>query len=136
MEKDNLKIEFRAVLYAKRARVLEYRISPNQDLTYYVEVSYLWGLIKFKRKKKYSTKWKQVQEFHCNFTSHYYDVDYWLNYMPIWCENQETLNWFKRTFETYGAFERYITERERGEYEKYWERRTKYLDEDRKEILY
>lgn len=45
MEKDNLKIEFRAVPYAHEEKVLEYRISPEQDLTYYVEVSYLWGLI-------------------------------------------------------------------------------------------
>lgn len=135
MEKDNLKIEFRAVPFAHDEMVLEYRISPSQDLTYYVEVSYLWGLIKFKRKKKYSTEWKQVQEFHCGLTSHYYDVDKWLNYMPIWCNNQETLNWYKRTFETFGDFKKYIADREKGEYEKYWEKRVKYL-EDRKKILY
>lgn len=135
MKKDNLKIEFRAVPYLHEEKVLEYRISPEQDLTYYVEVSYLWGLIKFKRKKKYSTEWNQIQEFRCGLTSHYYDVDDWLNYMPIWCNNQETLNWYKRTFETFGAFEKYITDREKWEYEKYWNRRTKYL-KDRKEILY
>lgn len=134
MEKDNLKIEFRAVLYAKRSRVLEYRISPNQDLVYYENVSYLWGLIKFKRKKKYSTKWKRVQVFKCSYTSHYYDVNHWLNYMPIWCDNQETLDWYKRTFETFGDFERYLTEKEKWEYIKYWDMRTKYLE--RREILY
>lgn len=135
MEKDNLKIEFRAVPYIQEEKVLEYRISPEQDLTYYVEVSYLCGLIKFKRKKKYSTEWKQVHKFHCSLTSHYYDVDDCFNYMPIWCNNQETLNWYKRTFETFGDFEKYITDREKGEYEKYWVNRTKYL-EDRKKILY
>lgn len=135
MEKDNLKIEFRAVPYVREGKVLEYRISPEQDLTYYDDVNLLWGLIRFKRKKKYSTKWKQIQEFRCGLTSHHYHVDDWLNYMPIWCNNQETLNWYKRTFETFGAFERYLTGREKVEYEKYWDKRTKYL-EDSKKILY
>lgn len=135
MEKDNLKIEFRAVPYVHETKVLEYRISPEQDLTYYDDVNLLWGLIKFKRKKKYSTKWKQVQEFHCSFLSQYNDVYHWLNYVPIWCNNQETLNWFKRTFETYGAFEKYVADRERAEYEKYWLRREKHI-KDAKEILY
>lgn len=135
MDKDSLKIEFRAVPYADEAHVLEYRISPEQDLTYYAEVFYLWGLIKFKRKKKYSTEWVRVLEFCCGLTSHYYDVDKWLNYMPIWCNSQDTLNWFKRTFQTFGAFEKYIVERERPELEKYWIKRNKYL-EDRKKIYY
>ena len=60
MEKEDLKIEFRAVPYASGSRVLEYRISPEQDLTYYVEKSYLWGLIKFKSKCKYDTGWKRI----------------------------------------------------------------------------
>ena len=135
MEKDNLKIEFRAVPYAFEKRVLEYRISSEQDLTYYVEKSYLWGLIKFKRKCKYDTGWKSISVFECGLTSHYYDINKWLHYMPIFCDNQETLNWFKRTFETYGAFERYVVEREKPEIEKYWRMRNKYL-EDRKKILY
>ena len=135
MDKDSLKIEFRAVPYADESHVLEYRISPEQDLTYYAEVFYLWGLIKFKRKKKYSTEWKRVLEFRCGLTSHHYDVDHWLNYMPIWCNSPDTLNWFKITFRTFGAFEKYIVERERPELEKYWRKRNKYL-EDRKKIYY
>lgn len=135
MDRDSLKIEFRAVPYAHEEHVLEYRISPEQDLTYYVEVGYLWGLIKFKRKKKYSTKWKQIQEFHCGLTSHHYDVDDWLNYMPIWCNSYDTLNWFKRTFQTLGAFEKYLVEREKSELERYWKKRKKYL-EDKKKIYY
>ena len=43
MEKDNLKIEFRAVPYAFEKRVLEYRISSEQDLTYYVEKKLFMG---------------------------------------------------------------------------------------------
>ena len=135
MEKENLKIEFRAVPYASNSRVLEYRISSEQDLTYYVEKSYLWGLIKFKRKCKYDTGWKSISVFECGLTSHYYDINQGINYMPIFCNNQEALNWFKKTFETYGAFETYLVEREKLEVEKYWIKRNKFL-EDREKILY
>ena len=135
MEKENLKIEFRAVPYASNSRVLEYRISSEQDLTYYVEKSYLWGLIKFKCKRKYNTSWKRISIFKCGLTSHYYDINHNINYMPIFCNNQEALNWFKKTFETYGAFETYLVEKEKSEIEKYWRNRNKYL-EDREKILY
>ena len=135
MEKDNLKIEFRAVPYAAESKVLEYRISPEQDLTYYDDVNLLWGLIKFKRKRKYNTGWKRLSVFECGLTSHYYTVNDSFNWMPIWCNKQETLNWYKRTFETFGAFERYITDKEKREMEKYWGKRTKYLEE-KKKILY
>ena len=135
MEKENLKIEFRAVPYASHSRVLEYRISSEQDLTYYVEKSYLWGLIKFKCKRKYNTSWKRISIFKCGLTSHYYDINQGIFYMPIFCNNQEALNWFKKTFETYGAFETYLVEREKPEVEKYWIKRNKFL-EDREKILY
>ena len=115
MEKDDLKIEFRAVPYALERRVLEYRISPEQDLTYYVEKSYLWGLIKFKCKCKYNTEWKRISIFQCGLTSHYYNINKCLNYMPIFCDIQERLNWFKIKFKTYGAFNRYIVEKEKPE---------------------
>lgn len=128
MDRDNLKIEFRAVPYAHEEHVLEYRISPDQDITYYKEKR-LFGIF------KYSTSWQEIKVFECGLTSHYYDVDKWLNYMPIWCNGQDTLNWFKRTFETFGAFEKYISEREKPELERYWRNRKKYL-EDRKKILY
>ena len=128
MDRDNLKIEFRAVPYAHEEHVLEYRISPDQDITYYKEKR-LFGIF------KYSTSWQEIKVFECGLTSHYYDVDKWLNYMPIWCNGQDTLNWFKRTFQTLGAFEKYIAEREKPELERYWRNRKKYL-EDRKKILY
>ena len=135
MKTDNLRIEFRAVPYGHEGRILEYRISPDQDLTYHTSESCLFGLVKFKRKRKHDTGWKMVQEFRCGITGHYYSLDHWINHMPIWCEDQETLNWYKRTFETVGAFKKYIAEREKGEYEKYWTNREKYID-SRKKILY
>ena len=134
MDRDNLKIEFRAVPYAHEEHVLEYRISPDQDITYYKEKR-LFGIFKYRQKCKYSTSWQEIRVFECNLTSHYYDVDKWLNYMPIWCNGQDTLDWFKRTFQTLGAFEKYIAEREKPELERYWKKRKKYL-EDRNKILY
>ena len=134
MDKDNLKIEFRAVPYAHEEHVLEYRISPDQDITYYKEKR-LFGIFKYRQKCKYDTSWQEIKVFECGLTSHYYDVDKWLNYMPIWCNSRDTLNWFKRTFETFGAFEKYIVEREKPELERYWRKRKKYL-EDRKKIYY
>ena len=53
----HLKIEFRAVPYST-SHVLEYRISPDQDLTYETEVS-IFGLFKIKFKRKYKTNWHQ-----------------------------------------------------------------------------
>ena len=69
MKKENLKIKFRAVPYASASRVLEYCISSEQDLTYYVKKSYLWGLINFKCKRKYNTSWKRISIFKCGFTN-------------------------------------------------------------------
>lgn len=54
MDKNNLKIEFRAcpviVGTSNLTHRLEYRISPEQDLSHYVNVSWLGGLIKFRLK--------------------------------------------------------------------------------------
>lgn len=38
----NLKIEFRAVPYSSTSHVLEFLISPNQDLNFEVEKSFFW----------------------------------------------------------------------------------------------
>ena len=134
MDIDSLKIEFRAVPFGNESRVLEYRISPEQDITYYKEKR-LFGIFKYRRKCEYNTNWREIRVFECRLTSHYYDVDDPLSSMPIWCNSQETLDWFKRTFETVGAFTKYLVEKEKPELEKYWKRREKYL-EDRKKIYY
>lgn len=134
MDRDSLKIEFRAVPYAEVSHVLEYRISPEQDITYYKEKR-LFGIFKYRRKCKYNTSWRKIRVFECCLTSHYYDVNHWINSMPIWCNHQKTLNWFKSTFQTLGAFEKYLVEREKPELEKYWKKREKYL-EDSKKIYY
>ena len=52
--RENLKIQFRAVAYGHSNHVLEYRIDPNQDLTY--EKTYGFWIFKFTIKRKFSTK--------------------------------------------------------------------------------
>jgi hypothetical protein len=61
--RDDLKIEFKAVPYGSTGiyRRLMYRISPDQDLTYYKEYSFLG--IKFKRKKKFDTSWQKGWQY-------------------------------------------------------------------------
>ena len=54
MDYKDLKIQFRAVSFAKSKRVLEYRVDPNQDLTY--EKTNGFWIFKFSVKRKYSTK--------------------------------------------------------------------------------
>lgn len=61
--RDNLKIEFKAVPYGSIGtyRRLMYRISPEQDLTYYKEYSFLG--IKFKLKKTFDTSWQKGWQY-------------------------------------------------------------------------
>lgn len=67
--RDNLKIELKAVLYGPGIyHHLMYRISPDQDLTYYKEYSILG--FKFKLKKKFSTKWRGAYKY-LNYPSAY-----------------------------------------------------------------
>lgn len=61
--RDDLKIEFKAEIYSSTGRyhVLMYRISPNQDLTYTEERSFLG--FKYKVKKKFDTSWHTAYQY-------------------------------------------------------------------------
>lgn len=61
--RNDLKIEFKAVPYGSSGiyHRLMYRISPDQDLTYYKEYSFLG--IKFKLKKKFDTSWQKGWQY-------------------------------------------------------------------------
>lgn len=59
--RNDLKIEFKAVPYGSTYHRLMYRISPDQDLTYYKEYSVLG--IKFRRKKKFDTSWQEGWQY-------------------------------------------------------------------------
>lgn len=97
-----LKIQFRAVPYTSDSLVLEWRINPNQDLTYYTE-HHLW-FIHWKRKHKYDTDWHQPIRFFNHLTAHYYDEDDRFNWFPYWIKDQNNLNWYKNNFKTVGEF--------------------------------
>ena len=50
----NLKIQFRAVSFAKSSHVLEYRVDPNQDLTYKKTVGFWIFKFSLKRSTRYA----------------------------------------------------------------------------------
>ncbi len=114
MNKEDLKIEFRAVPYGE-SHVLEYRISPSQDLKYYKEHCWFWGLIKFRAVSKYSTKWVQPRIF-CNHTLAYKnteeDPD---NYFPIFIWKRKDLEQFKNNYNIYGEFLKWYNEEDQKE---------------------
>lgn len=125
----NLKIDLRAVPYSDRSHVLEYRINPNQDLTYYKEHSLLFGLIKFKTKHKYSTKWIQPVRFYNSLISYRYDEnDSYSNNFPIFVNSKEALEKFKTMFQTYGEFIDWYLEEDIKQRSKYRKERKEYLE--------
>ena len=99
----DLKIEFRAVIYGVGSNhVLEYRISPDQNLEYKKEHSYLWGLIKITKKHKFDTKWYRALHF-LNYPGAYkYDENECL--LPIFIYDKKQLKSYQDKFKTIGDF--------------------------------
>lgn len=112
----NLKIEFRAVPYSSTSHVLEFRISPDQDLNFEVEKSFFG--IKYKKKNKYSTSWHQPMRF-LNYPSAYlYDEEDC--YLPIFVRTRKDLENFKSKYKTIGEFFDWIdreNKREKNEWQ-------------------
>lgn len=120
-----LKIEFRAVPYAQDKHVLEYRISPNQDLSYENEISWLWGLIKFKVKHKFETNWHRACKF-LNYPSAYlYEQEH--NYLPVFVDDRKELKKIQTAFSTIGEFFEYMENEDQKEIDKWQQDRNKYL---------
>ena len=77
--REDLKIEFKAEIFGSSGiyHVLMYRISPDQDLIYYEERSFLG--FKYKVKKKFDTSWQEGWQY--------------LTWGPICgCEDEPTTN--------------------------------------------
>lgn len=127
IDKNDLKIEFRAVPYGDNYYALQYRINPKQDLEYIKKVSLLWGLIKFDWKTKYSTKWKDFELFTNRITSYLYESDDMLNWSPILIKNQSELDFYKHEYKTWGQWSSYIDRRHKKEMAKYTVERENYL---------
>lgn len=127
MEYKNLKIQFRAVAYTKSSHVLEYRVDPNQDLTY--EKTYGFWIFKFSIKRKYSTKWIQLRHYWNHCTAKYYTEDDHSNYGPYFIHNQKELDWYKNNFKTIGEFLEYHNDYSNKEYEAWKIDRANFLKE-------
>ena len=128
MNKEDLKIEFRAVPYAS-SHVLEYRFSPNQDLRYDRKHCWLWGLIEFRTISKLSTAWKQLSIFrNYSITCEFVENDPH-NYVPIFIHNKEELEKFKYNYKTYGDFMKWYNEEEQKELTEYRKDRKTYLEQ-------
>lgn len=116
--RDDLKIEFKAEIFgvAQIYHVLMYRISPDQDLTYYEEHSFLG--IKFKRKKKFDTSWYKACQYLNYPGSSAYDKPQ-TNWVLM--DNQKEFEEWKTSCKTMGEFfDRLnkINEKEINEWEK------------------
>ena len=115
----NLKIQFRAVPFTNSTLVLEWRVDPNQNLSYIDEYKFLW-LFKRTRTKHYDTDWHEPIRFLNHSTAKYYEKDYYLNWHHFFIENQKELDWYKDQFKTVGEFYDYqqkINDKEIKEWE-------------------
>lgn len=122
----DLKIEFRAVPYST-SHVLEYRISPDQDLFYKTEIS-IFGLFKIKLKRKYKTNWHQPYIFTNWPGSERYSKESGEPYLPFIIREKKDLIKFQTTFQTIGEFFDFIN-REETKAEAEWQKaRNEYLE--------
>ena len=127
MDYNDLKIQFRAVSYAKSNHVLEYRVDPNQDLTYKKTIGF-W-IFKFTIKRKYSIKWHRPEHYWNHCTAKYYTEDSWNNWGPYFIEHHESLDWYKNNFKTIGEFLKYHNDYSNKEYKAWKIDRANYLKE-------
>lgn len=125
----HLKIEFRAVPYSSE-HVLEYRISPDQDLTYYVEKSIL-GLFKITLKRKFKPTWYQINMFRNYPGAYLYSKESGDTYLPIFIRDKSDLKWYKEKFKTVGEFLDYVKGEDAVEEAKWKVMRDKYLENNK-----
>jgi hypothetical protein len=121
----DLKIQFRAVPYTSDSHVLEWRVNPEQDLTYYTYHKFLF--FRWRKKHQYDTEWHQPRRFCNHSTARYYDENDYANWFPYWIENQCGLDWYKNNFKTLGEFFKYQDEDIAIEKDKWRLERANYL---------
>lgn len=130
-KKDNLKIQLRAVPYASYSKVLQYRFDPDQDLTYEEEPSNFVQRILKKLganfKKRFDTGWHDIRKFAAPLTMDLYDFYDNFNWGPVWCDNQSTLEHYKRMFKTYKDLQDYLDEVNTKGYKEWKAAREAYL---------
>ena len=123
----NLLIEFRAVPYASDSHVLEYRINPNQDLTYLKKFKILG--ISFKIKSRYRPMWTKAKRFMNGLTSYQYDVYDDIHIMPIFIRTKDDLEFYKRRYRTIGRFMKTeLLQYSEKQFREYQEDRDRYIN--------
>ena len=133
MNKNNLKVELRSALFASSydSRVLEYRISPEQDLTYHREVK-LFGMTLFKLRRKYSCEWIRPRVFWTNnVLAHMYCAP---DMHPIWLNSMRDFESFKMIIHTYGDMMALIKKMDDEAIKKHNEMREEYFNKNPKYI--
>ena len=98
--RDDLKIEFKAETYGSGAyHVLMYRISPDQDLNYNEEYSFLG--FKFNVKKKFDTSWHEAYQYLNYPSACYYDKP---QTNPVLMKTRKEFEEWKSSYKTIGEF--------------------------------
>ena len=121
----DLKIEFSAVPYST-SHVLEYRISPDQDLTYETEIN-IFGLFKIKLKRKYKTNWHQPYIFTNWPGSERHSKESGEPYLPMFVRDKDEFKKIQSTFKTIGEFFESVNKEEAKEEAEWQKARNEYL---------
>ena len=120
--RDDLKIEFKAEVYGRYHR-LKYRISPDQDLTYYTKHSIFGFTLRIKH--KYSTKWQYPNQYlnwpgACEYSTE--------PVLPVLCDRDEFEKW-KNECPTIGEFYKRLNDIDENELKAWAKDRAEYLKE-------
>ena len=121
----DLKIEFRAVPYSA-SHVLEYRISPNQDLTYETKVK-IFGLFEIKLKRKFKTNWHRPYTLVNWPGSERYSKESEELYLPMFVHDKNEFKKIQSAFKTIDEFFDYVNKEEAKEEAKWQKARNEYL---------
>lgn len=126
--REDLKIEFKGEIYGSTGtyRVLMYRISPDQDLNYYEERSFLG--IKFRRKKKFDTSWHEAYEYLNYSSACEYDEP---PTIPVLMDDYEEFEKWKTSCKTIGEFFEKLDKINEKEIYEWKQDREKYLSKNK-----
>ena len=122
---EDLKVEFKGESFGSTGtyHVLMYRISPNQNLTYHEEHTFLG--FKYKVKKKVDTSWyRAVQYLNYPLSERYSEPQT----NPVLLENIEEFEEWKTNCKTMGDFFARLDEINTKEIEDWKQSRKKYLN--------
>jgi hypothetical protein len=128
--REDLKLEFRAVPYGDTGyHVLEYRIDPNQDITY--KKTFKFFCIEFNIKKKFNTNWYEASKFRNwpGLSNSSWDKSE--GYLPILIRTKSDLVWYKNTFHTIGDFFKHIEKIDAKEIAGFEKEREKFLNKNK-----